>query len=133
MIPEHIKYSLERWRIAGEHPGQFLMAVLRGDLFDAIARADAECEAALGDIVRYVCSQLPSGAWGRDSRLATWAVYPRSECSLDDAPYVVIGQHDGGGGIITTHLSAERATAAAEWFNAHGGQTRAEPNERQKR
>jgi len=64
MIPDHTKAALDRYVNDRILPGGFLIAVLSNDLFGAVGRADSQNLAALGDIVKYIYNELPSGCWG---------------------------------------------------------------------
>lgn len=72
MISQNTQAALDRYvnhRIA---PGSFLTAVLAGDLFDAVSRADSESLVALPDIVKFIYNKLPGHAWGSREQVAEW-------------------------------------------------------------
>lgn len=71
-VPERILDSLDAYAKEGRPTGGFLDAVLRGDLYEAVARADSESMDALKMIVTYVNCQLPIGCWGSDERVKAW-------------------------------------------------------------
>ena len=60
-IPQRIMDGLMRWGKHGYHPGGFLTAVLKGDLLNAVCKADDESSKHLPAIVRFVWNQMPSG------------------------------------------------------------------------
>jgi hypothetical protein len=63
-IPAPILHALQRYAATGAGTGHFVDAVLRNDLFDAVAHADAESLAALREIIWYVYNQLDGRCWG---------------------------------------------------------------------
>jgi len=72
MITQHTQAALDRYVNHRILPGGFLTAVLSNDLFGAVGRADKENLAALGDIVKYVYNELPSGCWGSKDIMWRW-------------------------------------------------------------
>ena len=60
-IPERVMDGMLKWGNHGYHPGGFLTAVLKGDLFIAVCKADDESSKHLTAIVRFVWNQMPSG------------------------------------------------------------------------
>lgn len=78
VIPEHIIDALERYTEKGISPGHFLTAVIEGDLFEAIGRADNENMRILVQIACYVYNNVKAPTrykgcvafWGKEqSRL----------------------------------------------------------------
>lgn len=65
-IPAYTKEALDRYEEQHLRPGGFLTAVLEGDLFGAVARADDTNLAALAPLVVYVYSEVhaPTGYRG---------------------------------------------------------------------
>lgn len=55
-------------------PGNFLCAVLRNDLRDAIGRADEWTLSRLRDIVSYCHMNLPMMCWGSREKFEAWLV-----------------------------------------------------------
>jgi len=72
MVPDRIIASLHRWTERRIRPGGFLSAVLRNDLKEACARADAESAENLHAIVSYCYQHLPAMCWGSDERFEAW-------------------------------------------------------------
>ncbi len=64
--------ALQRYRILGIKPGDFLTAVLNNDLIGAVGYADEENLAALPEIVRWVYNELPAGAWRTKANIDRW-------------------------------------------------------------
>jgi hypothetical protein len=63
-IPAPVLHAIQRYAATGTGTGHFVEAVMRNDLFDAVAHADKESLAALREIVWYVYNQLDSNCWG---------------------------------------------------------------------
>ena len=64
VLPLGIRESLNRYGRYGVPTGDFLAAVLRNDLHEAVMRADSDNLAVLPAIVGYVYNALPSDCWG---------------------------------------------------------------------
>lgn len=52
--------------------GDFLQAVLAGDLYDAVNRADDDNLANLPALAAFVWNELPRGCWGSRERYINW-------------------------------------------------------------
>lgn len=63
-IPEHTRGALERYVEHRIPTGSFLYAVLAGDLYTAVERADTANRQALTDITRFVAQRLPCNLYG---------------------------------------------------------------------
>ncbi len=71
-IPELTMGALNRYvdhRIA---TGDFLRAVLAGDLFSALGRADLSNRRNIYEICSYIVNETPSGCWGSYDIVARW-------------------------------------------------------------
>jgi hypothetical protein len=73
VIPERMGPALDRWVQRGQLPGEFLQAVLRNDLQDAVSRADPENTRALPAYIGYLYNEAPAGCWGSPEKVAAWA------------------------------------------------------------
>lgn len=71
-VPEHTAGALARYVFHRIPPGGFLTAVLSNDALDAYGRADAENAAAMPNILRFLASKMPSGAYGSRSAVCAW-------------------------------------------------------------
>jgi len=71
-IPELTKRTMDNYVNHGIPMGDFLQAVFRNDLIDAIGRADEQNMANLKLIVQYMYNQLPSDCWGSKERIKAW-------------------------------------------------------------
>jgi hypothetical protein len=71
-IPPRIKTALDAWVDHGHLPGGFLQAVLRNDLSDALARADANSLDAIHSIVGYLYNECPAPCWGSPEKMDAW-------------------------------------------------------------
>lgn len=74
-IRPDIKESLELYLSHGIRPGQFLVAVLENDLFEAMSRADSYNAATIHQIVIYIYNRLPCAAFGSRERVQEWLAH----------------------------------------------------------
>ena len=65
--------GFERWALVGVPAGGFVMAVLRNDLFEVVARADSNNQAHLAEVCMYVYNRLPRGCFGSPEAVENWA------------------------------------------------------------
>ena len=70
-IPESTLIDLGAWVVNNRPVGGFLEAVLSGDLFEAVARADSQNLEALGLLVKFIYNYVPVGA----RNVRTWDVH----------------------------------------------------------
>jgi len=73
LLPQHISEGLLRYVEFGVIPGDFLCAVLEGNLFEACARADHVNRHALPTICTFISSYSPVGCWGSREKLLAWS------------------------------------------------------------
>ena len=73
VIPARMGPALDRWVVNGQLPGEFLQAVLRNDLREAVGRADAENLAALPAYIGFLYNEAPGASWGSAEKVAAWA------------------------------------------------------------
>jgi len=71
-IPERMWGGLLRYLIVGVPPGDFLAAVIRNDLKDAVGRADDENVRLLAEYVRIFYNYTPRQAWGSKENMDSW-------------------------------------------------------------
>ncbi len=71
-VPSHTLEALDRYWIHGYSPGSFLSALLCGDIFNAIVRADQWNKAALGHIAYYIAHNAPRGSYGSPELVQDW-------------------------------------------------------------
>lgn len=72
MIPVHCRRGLLTYIMEGKKPGDFLTAVLRNDLKEAVGHADDVNIAMLQNYVRFLYSYAPGTCWGNPERMAAW-------------------------------------------------------------
>ena len=72
-IPEHMRASMVRYILLGIRPGNFLTAVLQGDLFDAVAKADETNRIQFHNYVRFLHNYAPGNCYGDTSLIIAWA------------------------------------------------------------
>lgn len=75
-LPSRMHGGIVRWVLFGILPGDFLRAIIRGDLFDAAGRADDENQRLLFEYAYVMHNYVPQQAKGPNA-LTTWkGVYP---------------------------------------------------------
>jgi hypothetical protein len=72
-IPARMAPDLQRWIERGELPGDFLQAVLRNDLREAVGRADAENLIALPAYIGYLYNEADPRCYGSPEKVKAWA------------------------------------------------------------
>jgi len=72
VIPERMRSGLELYVKDHIEPGDFLTAVIRNDLKEAIGRADDENMAVLPAYVNYFYNHAPSPCWGSKEKMDAW-------------------------------------------------------------
>lgn len=73
VIPERMGPALDAWISHSKLPGEFLQAVLRNDLREAVGRADAGNLTALPAYVGYLYNEAPSLCHGSPEKVKAWA------------------------------------------------------------
>lgn len=71
-VPEHLHDGLLLYLEHGIAPGSFLLAVLTNDLLGAVKHGDADCQAHLADLVRFLYQHAPMGAWVTRENVDAW-------------------------------------------------------------
>ena len=71
-VPQHTLETLDRYWNHGYAPGSFLAALLCGDVYSAIVRADYLNKEALGHIVYYIVHNAPRGSYGSPELYQDW-------------------------------------------------------------
>ena len=67
-----MREAIERHMERGEPVGHFLTALLEGDLYGAVTRADAENLALIRDWCLWLKWEAPSGSYGSPEAVAAW-------------------------------------------------------------
>lgn len=73
VIPERMGPALDAWIASGKLPGEFLQAVLRNDLREAVVRADPENLIALPAYIGYLYNEAPAACSGSPEKVKAWA------------------------------------------------------------
>lgn len=73
-VPGALIDPLWRWVNNCCLPGDFLQAVLRNDLTDAVCRADENNLLYIKEIVKFVYNELPGVCCGSDAKIKKWAI-----------------------------------------------------------
>ena len=108
MTIDEARQALDEWVKTGIPRGDFLMACLRNDLFNAIAAVDdsgLRCRVAV--VVYYIHDNLPFACWGTAERVEQWAT-----------AYRVWAQGQSDGASLVDKGAAGRA---AYWLRENGG------------
>ena len=71
-IPDHMMSGLQRYIENHIQPGDFLSAVIRNDLKDAINYADDENLRNLPAYVGFLYNKAPNGCWGSEELFELW-------------------------------------------------------------
>jgi hypothetical protein len=71
-VPIYMHGGFFRWVMWGIQPGDFLDAVVRGDLFRAVRLADDENQRALMDWVRLFYNGAPAACFGSEKLAERW-------------------------------------------------------------
>lgn len=71
-VPVALRDGLARYFEDGIRPGQFLEAVLAGDLFEAFKRGDPETLAQLRSVVIFLHNDVPMGSFGNKCAVDSW-------------------------------------------------------------
>ena len=71
-VPQDMMDALRRYIDHGIPPGDFLQAVLRNDLADAVGRADDDNMEILPAYVAYLWNECPSDCWGSLDKVKAW-------------------------------------------------------------
>ena len=72
IIPELTQGALTRYVENRIPTGGFLEAVLRNDLFGAMAKADTSNQIALPAICMYIYNEMPGDCWGSADIINEW-------------------------------------------------------------
>lgn len=75
-IPDHLRESLVEWVLHARPTGSCLAAILRGDLFDAVARADAMTLYAIPTIASWLWNRCPGPCFGSAKKVEEWKGMP---------------------------------------------------------
>lgn len=72
-VPVHIREGLRRYVEDGIRPGSGLLSILEDrPLSEIVSRVDADVEAHLGTIYRFLYNNVGAPAWGSPERVREW-------------------------------------------------------------
>jgi hypothetical protein len=71
-LPAHMQDAMQRYIEQGIQPGDFLLSVLRNDLYGACTRADYINRDALLDYIYFLYDQAPPLCFGSRERTDAW-------------------------------------------------------------
>jgi hypothetical protein len=72
VIPEHMQAALKRYVEDKIKPGDFLTAVIKNDLKNAVGRADSVNLPLLPVYVKWLYNVAPGSCWGSPENFQTW-------------------------------------------------------------
>lgn len=72
LFHEHTQESLERYFVHGLPPGGFVEAVLAGELYRAVAKADPWNKKTLAAIVTWIAVNAPPNSYGSYDVVEAW-------------------------------------------------------------
>jgi hypothetical protein len=71
-VPDYMRGAFCRWVLWGVKPGDFLYAVARSDLFQAVRHGDEENQSALVGWVKLFYNGAPAACFGSDRLAERW-------------------------------------------------------------
>ena len=71
-LPPHMVDGMVRYIVQGVPPGSFMSAVLSGDLFGALRRADDVNRNSLPEYGTFLSNYAPCGCFGSEDRFDEW-------------------------------------------------------------
>ena len=71
-IPQRMQGAIIRYYEKGLPPGDFLTAVIKNDLAEAVGRADHENVRLLKEYVMWFYNWAPGGSWGSEENYVRW-------------------------------------------------------------
>lgn len=78
-VPGHTQGSIMRYVNDGLHPGGFLTAVIVGDLYGAVSRADEWNQQSLVGIAKFMLNVMPAASIGSAENMERWIQLVREE------------------------------------------------------
>lgn len=84
-VPTRLQDGLRRYVCEGIAPGSFLQAIFRGDLFDAVGRADPDMLIWLPNICTFIFNYCPAPCWGSKQKVNAWVVKHAHERAIEPA------------------------------------------------
>ena len=71
-VPQYMHTAIRQYVLDHQRPGDFLVAVLSNDLFQAVEKADTANSKALREWVTLVYNYCPSDCWGSPTKVEEW-------------------------------------------------------------
>jgi len=72
ILPEHCRGGMRRYIEDGVIPGDFLQAVIRNNLVDALGKADDINCSRIMDYGSFLYNEVPLGCWGSKTKMLKW-------------------------------------------------------------
>ena len=92
LIPEYMRESVDAYISQGRPVGHFLTALLSGDLFEALARADDTNVRWLREYGVFLYNYAPSGCYGSPEKVRAWIELGGLQCGKNR--WVVVYRED---------------------------------------
>lgn len=73
-LPGHLRAGAENYINNGIIPGEFLQAVIKNDLFEAVGRADSVNKFVLLEICQFFINEAPASCHGSAKTMHDWAL-----------------------------------------------------------
>ena len=73
-FPPHLWEGLKLYVLHGLRPGDFMFALLAGDLFEVMRRGDDKAIAGLKSMVVYIYNHCPTGCYGTRDYVKDWCL-----------------------------------------------------------
>jgi len=79
LIRQNIIEGINRFVLHHQRVGHFITAILSNDLREAFARADADNQKTMHQIVSYCHNEIPGVCWGTAKKVEAWTETPVEE------------------------------------------------------
>lgn len=79
MLPSHMRDAVWAYIENGYLPGEFLQAIIKNDLKEAVGRADYININALPAYVEFFFNYAPGECWGSPEKVAAWVEKHKQE------------------------------------------------------
>ena len=71
-LPDHMKEGVINYLEKGIKPGGFLFAMLKNDLFSAVAKADSNNSKLFKHWIIFIYNQFPMDSFGSEEKVIKW-------------------------------------------------------------
>ncbi len=74
VVPQRMRYALDRYLYKGDYPSGFLYCVLRGNLVEAVMYSTEAELALLPQLLKLIKQTFPPESWGSDKKVHEWTM-----------------------------------------------------------